>query len=771
MAVQAQWELFHTAKSTVELSKDFLSAVTTDNVQALAVLACEQFGTTIAMSQETILKINKTVVPRIEPAYLRFAKSSIGYSANDCIAQLGANTAGLHFLALGASLVTSMSTLKSSMAIHAMLASAAKDKRLLPTPQQVNDLLNRIEPRCHASGFADDMSGWERLLQQSVPIEMREDARCGGMKYFPECQGIGALVDAFRQLRRLGNEDITKVTIRTTSCAVWTIAFAKWSLGHPPSIMLDDGTPILEQEGSQVVIILTKGFSGGGFNVTIHSSIDGPSDLVDSRIDQMVAGMVSLRTYGDHLKWHYGFHTGEAEHFVQEALPYAICRAVKGLVFSRGGLSDRLMLTQFFPTAHQLQGGSSSINDGVGQKLRLSPFPDDNAIIRLHHFLFDQELELLCLEKGLRVIDLPPMKTYLSDLEKECNCNKCQPSSGNPFICKRTKFLENLSVVVADILALSLFNCPEALRVSNVLNRPDRNNTHEFVQAICHTLESGAPASCTTNSLLDWVLRLAGHDMKRLDGKPWVMSSFKGQTIWPTLYETNVYTRRGYLSLSWLPGLIRYKNMVFNQAVGPTVIQRVADPVTGGCQEEVLGPRNLCPEVELEWNVAQSEDGIVVSVGVNDDTKKYSSVASCPTWVIANLAEALLAEECSHSINSDLDGPDHFCVFTGPLKPVINSEQNSAQSGTTFSLQGTYTGPNMEWAAGPVQKHSPQTIKGKKKGGVHKVSVVAVDGRDDLRFLALSNNFGDAPVVLRRRTCLACSLDACRRTGSTVLVL
>ena len=93
MAVQAQWELFHTAKSTVELSKDFLSAVTTDNVQALAVLACEQFGTTIAMSQETILKINKTVVPRIEPAYLRFAKSSIGYSANDCIAQLGANTA------------------------------------------------------------------------------------------------------------------------------------------------------------------------------------------------------------------------------------------------------------------------------------------------------------------------------------------------------------------------------------------------------------------------------------------------------------------------------------------------------------------------------------------------------------------------------------------------------------------------------------------------------------------------------------------------------
>ena len=782
---QLQWDIWSTSTSAIEVGRGVLHAATTDNVQVLAIVACERFGNTIAMSRDAVLKIQKSVVPAPLPALLNFVNVSIGYSAGDCAALLGQNIAGLQFLALAAALVTSMGSFKSSTAIQAMLASTAKDKTLLPTVEQVRGLLDKIEPRCHASGFADDVGGWQLLLNKfsSDGFSIEDRALYGGMMYFPKCQGVENLVDALRQLRRLGNDDITKVTIRTTACAPWTIAFVKWSLGYPPSVVLDNGDPIVEQPGSEVTVVIMRQGDRGMFAVTMHSSIDGLSDLVESKLDEMVTGMVNLRTYGDLLQWRYGFQSdGLAARAVQQAMPYALDRAVKGLVFWNSGFSDGSLTTEYPLGMPNDLKTSMSLAALPRMKLRLSPFPDDRSISSMYYLLFEQELELCPMDPGIGLTDLPVMALHLRTLKEEFQCAGCYPAGGDGAVCKLVRFRADFSVVVADILALSLFDNPEGLRVSNILHRPHRNNSNEFVKAIQLTVEYGAAGDCNIVSLLNWGLQLVGHNVKQLEGKSWVMTSYKGQTIWPKIYDTHVFAKRGFLSLYWLPGLIRYKNQVYSRAFGPDMIQIGADPVTGTCQENVSGPRNLCHGMELEWNVVPDEDGIIVTTGVRDGTKKYGLAASCPTLVLTSLSNAFLVEECCHGPDANLVKPDIFSAYTGPLKPFKSSGddgEDTAGAGAVSTLSfrtrftGSGSGSAIEWtpfAAAPAHWPGGATGDG-PKGKAQEVSVVAVDGNDDLRFLALSNNQHRVLVMLRGRTCLACSLDACRNADCTALVL
>lgn len=62
-------------------------AATTDNVSPLALLACERFGNTVAMSQEACRKIETFVVPTPVPATVQFLRAFVGYSTDDCTTQ------------------------------------------------------------------------------------------------------------------------------------------------------------------------------------------------------------------------------------------------------------------------------------------------------------------------------------------------------------------------------------------------------------------------------------------------------------------------------------------------------------------------------------------------------------------------------------------------------------------------------------------------------------------------------------------------------------
>ncbi|KAJ0141398.1 Acetyltransferase [Fusarium oxysporum f. sp. albedinis] len=128
MAVQLAWNLDQTSSSAISVAKGLLSAATTDNVQPIAIMACEQFGNTLAISRDTIRKIEHCVAPSPDPAVLNFLKCSIGYKKNDCTSYLGKSLAGLQFLAFAAALVTWKDQFQAAGALHEMLINTLLTK-------------------------------------------------------------------------------------------------------------------------------------------------------------------------------------------------------------------------------------------------------------------------------------------------------------------------------------------------------------------------------------------------------------------------------------------------------------------------------------------------------------------------------------------------------------------------------------------------------------------------------------------------------------------
>lgn len=186
-------------------------------------MACENFGDTIAMSSQTTAKVLSAIIPSPEPASISFLKSHVGFFKGDCASQLGLTLAGIHFLGLAAALVTTVGPFNGASALDIMLRHSATDLTLLPTVRHLNDLLVSLEARSYRCGFADSVLGWQILLQKEVlprigSREARQQLDEGFMRV-PSPEIIAGIVDAFRQVPRMGSSTISGVTIKVYEAA------------------------------------------------------------------------------------------------------------------------------------------------------------------------------------------------------------------------------------------------------------------------------------------------------------------------------------------------------------------------------------------------------------------------------------------------------------------------------------------------------------------------------------------------------------------------
>jgi hypothetical protein len=336
--IQAQWSLNSTFHDVVSVARGVLIASTSDNVQALAILACENFGNTIAMSRKACDSIEKLVLPTPKLSVIQFLHTLAGYSRDDCATHLGQTQAGLQFLGLASALVSTMGPFRSAEGVWLMLETTATDKRLLPTSRQINDLLESLEPRCHSSGFLDLALTWQSKLREwefaqgEVPEVMERSS------WYPRPDGLEKLIDAFRQLRRIGDTSVSRVSIRTTSCTPWVAAFTEWCVGQPPSIFMDDGRQVISEPDSVVIITKMTGMTEDeppGFEVSIYHDIKGSEMLINSGIQGPWKGLSRLEGYGRWLFQNYELDTELARKPVNEILPAAIHQALTQLHFSR----------------------------------------------------------------------------------------------------------------------------------------------------------------------------------------------------------------------------------------------------------------------------------------------------------------------------------------------------------------------------------------------------------------------------------------------------
>ena len=104
-APQAQWALDSTVSGILSIARGFIQAATSDNVQMLALLACEQFGTTLPINTMTRIKVEK-LARRSGSKSLGFVKSLVGFSAGDSADVLSRSDGGVRFLCFAAILVS-----------------------------------------------------------------------------------------------------------------------------------------------------------------------------------------------------------------------------------------------------------------------------------------------------------------------------------------------------------------------------------------------------------------------------------------------------------------------------------------------------------------------------------------------------------------------------------------------------------------------------------------------------------------------------------------
>lgn len=706
-SVGLTWNLDRSADTTFAVARNVLQAATSDNVQPLALLTCERFGATLAICPKTTKKIEDLIIQVSGPKLLRFLSAQVGYSAHDATTQLSQSLAGVQFLALAAALVSSVELYEGADAVSAILTASAGDKTLLPTPRQLRDLLAVTEHRLNRSGFTDECLGYQTMLLGMPGISTEQRDCWQKSNCYPVPDGISKLVDAFRQLGRVG--DATAVNIRAGSCVPWVMAFTKWCLGLPPSLLLEDGTTLLIQPGSQVTVFTVTGRGARTFDITIHKAIDSLEELLESEASpNHITGMVSIERLGQYACQEMGGNLSDAYQATVEALPYTLRQTSQFL-----GMA---------PVKKSLTGRMSKA------------FPNDSAICNALKLFFgsegfDSRLQQLPphVEEGYLLMEnLPLVKQHLRQLQEDCICCGCRCSPDatlKEYECKQEAFLQRLVHYTALILAFSVFESPQTLLVHlHCRNQID----HVFKQQIYYILMSGKYTDQDRiEPALAWILACVGHSSGAKDvmNQCWVISCSKGQVVYPKMFGTSEPDFKGYLMMSWAPGLLRYNGEVHTRGVstGPMAIppnhavQQVWDAGT-------ILPNETCSP-HLTWQVSHRGDYLEISLS-------YGHATSHPYSILRNMARGLVLEGCRHDRDSPLRTPSSFSVHRAPFcvpRPRIVAQQQP------------------------------------------EVSIVDVGVNSSLQLFALSRIPG-LPFVIRDNACVQCCLDICQEAKLSVVL-
>lgn len=723
-AVAVQWTLNETVGSTITVAKGLIKAASSDNIQALALITCRAFGATLAICPETCMKVERIARMHHVSATVKFLIAQIGYSSGDSAAQLSLDASGVRFLGLAAALAT-LGAFQGARALESMLSNSAQEKEPLPTVLQLKELLSVLDNKLSRAGYAESLAGWTRWFTTN-PLFSEAERTALDLQLAASPQEVAQLVKALRELARLG--DATQVTVTVGVAAPWVTAFVKWSLGMPPSITLKDGTPLLEQEGSQItlVVIPARGFFSS-MEISISRQMGTPAEIIEAPSGQeRWTGMVSVREYGQYRLRKSELQAGLAKRALVQALPYAVMQVIS--LFQPDDLTK-------YESGMKPQWKSDRQSRVIYNSKLRTDLPEE--LTNIAGSMFDTELVLsLALSKYMDIeittplptlpadtliSDLPLVALYRDAVKESCDCFECKGGSAGIYkSCKWKNTLQTISSVVADILALSLLDCtePVLLHIKSATNGWEPMSFTESVHAV---LAEGKTTTCCVEEVIGCALRLVGHDASYYEGENWVMSSKYGQTFYPRLFETETLQRNGLLVMSGAPGVLRYDGQVYNKATTVKAEQRrlagSPDVVTARLSAApVTGPINLFQDDRIRWQVTVGDNRLYVAL-----LSTASRATFNPFAVICAAVKSLYVESCPHKPDEPLATPDQFAAFTSPFYP---------------------------WGEG-YQKPT-------------KLGVVPVHGNAGLRMLCLASGI---PGVVQQNACLQCSLDVCRKAN------
>ncbi|KAJ6781762.1 hypothetical protein PWT90_05999 [Aphanocladium album] len=437
-AISLQWGLDATATGTLSLARGLVMAATADNVSILALMACEGFGGTLPASAMSIQKVEGALVPRTA-APVAFLKATVGFLHNDCAVQLGKSAAGIRFLVFAAALIPTAGVFQSAAALDKMLRSSASDLTVVPPLQALRDLLKVLEPRMPACGFFDSVVFCQKLIEEhiiprvlysNIPSEYScQDVRLLELRMLegvPPPETLIELINAFRQLGRLGHDTIEALTIRTGIGIPWLLAFAQWCLDSPISLSIGDFR-VLAPADAKVHFLIPENIRDleRRIKISIHHRLENLETLVQTSSRDSIKvesasysadnRLVTLEAYWEFTLRELGFDNCSLD-LLREAIEYSIPIALSHLNRSYNPGSEPERCPEELDHLHE--------NELEG--FRLSPLPSIHVVLRVTRKLLAVNGPFIFkrLDEGQFIKGLPQVSRHLAQLQ-QISCHEC----------------------------------------------------------------------------------------------------------------------------------------------------------------------------------------------------------------------------------------------------------------------------------------------------------------------------------------------------------
>lgn len=769
--IAGQWAL----NETVDSLFGVVTAATSDNIPAGALVIARSFGTTLPICHTTKLKV-ETVAKSHNSRAVRFLKSKIGYAKGDSVDHLASSDGGVSFLSLASALLCTSGSFFAASTLHAMILETAPSQATtdesIPTLRMLQQLLNALEPKLTRADFAKDVSGWQFGEQQHWPL-LKD-----GMH--PSEELIIAIMRSFRMIVRSTTEMV--VEIRAYTGIPWIISFIKWCLGGPPTVTTCGGTILDSRKYSKVLLYVNES-SSMREEVNIMQKIQKP-DILWSGFPVMEnvpwSGMVSIEDYGRQQLNNRGFGSLKARQALRESLQWSL-----------SGVLERLWPEQCSGAGvpfHPALG--YGINERTAPKIDFSRFRshmfgDERTLISiLRQYLNLADTDALKLPKGGLPQQFPALEEFLQELKQSCGCSECShvpldyeedgplglkihhPGSCTDLAslaasitgkvaqvykidsdCASRRFWAQISISTAEILALSLYDYNDPIRVSwpgeaKALARAQGTLTSSVYQC---TFWPRTVHFCRTTDVLQFATSLLGHDVSGdIISGTWIASAAKGQVIYPLIFDLATANSRPLL-LGGGSGQMFFQNSKIDKIVSQSRPSVGAPLFPRGIPPVVDRVFDLCPDDTLEWKVNLTAKDPELFFGRSHCQNTYN-----PYEVLLTMARSLFVH-CEHSENTILPAPVDDCVFTNAL---FFDKAEDRRSFDTAEAMNNY-----------VSYRNAQSDSGAKP---FKIQVMPTDRNDGLRLFAMLSPF---PGVVKDRACLQCCIDVCRKSGLEYIVL
>lgn len=585
----SSWAIQDTANKGVTFARGMLEAATSDNINPVALICCESFGSLLPLCLETRAKMEILARRSHSSHVLNFVKAQIGYKKGDSVEQLSRSDSGVRFLCLAATLCT-LDHYDAADRLDSLLQATQKDHQMRPTVRQLQVMMNTLRTKLILSDYANLVASCEIFCRSALA-----DHGTGfgiQVAQVPPKRSLEALILALNEIGRLGEISSTELKLEP-KYVPWTWAFIQWFLGVSPNVRTSAGKIVLAQKESVVTLTIIPqtttsnprkrriGATNEGLQVSVRHDIHNLKEILFHENEDSKKwawqGLVTVETW---LRYQFAILTDRfPEIHSNQRLKLAIGQA---LFFTVGRLPERLILCDDYKS---LRSGMSKLDGNLADLFHETtpkPFINSTDRLKIAQDLLREHIDLVH-EEIETTGALTPANLALI---LKGSCRQCASSPnrlmGGTLPCRVNELLDIIGSIGSALLIFTLFGpIPDSypmvmaglafdtspfhhrLTPVKTVDAITSNNWFKLITTGWQPLMHGKCAilSCSAISIFKHAAKLMGHQKIR---DSTIVSSKSGQVLYPSFFEATDFMTEGFMQLCAFPGKLNKDGMNFD---------------------------------------------------------------------------------------------------------------------------------------------------------------------------------------------------------------